>query len=176
MGPQHPNHMGASGHIADRLNAWLSGSLPEAEAAELRSHLAGCAACEEERRLLEASRDVVQPGPAVEARPWFATKVAARAAELRPRPVGAPWWRLAFGGGLAAGALAALALVAVPALQKHEPAPRRIELETSGSRSACSSTSKISLRKRLFSALRFSGRFNVMRRTRGRGSSTMMCW
>jgi len=124
MGPQHPNHMGASGHIADRLNAWLSGSLPEAEAAELRSHLAGCAACEEERRLLEASRDVVQPGPAVEARPWFATKVAARAAELRPRPVGAPWWRLAFGGGLAAGALAALALVAVPALQKHEPAPR----------------------------------------------------
>jgi len=124
MGPQHPNHMGASGHIADRLNAWLSGSLPEAEAAELRSHLAGCAACEEERRLLEASRDVVQPGPAVEARPWLATKVAARAAELRPRPVGAPWWRLAFGGGLAAGALAALALVAVPALQKHEPAPR----------------------------------------------------
>jgi hypothetical protein len=27
----------------------------------------------------------------------------------------------------------------------------------------------------LFSALRFSGRFNVMRRTRGRGSSTTMC-
>jgi len=124
MGLQHRNEMPPSDHIADRLNAWLSGSLPEAEAAEVRAHLATCAACDEERNLLEASRSILQPGPAaVDARPWFATKVAARAAELRPRPVGAPWWRLAF-GGLAAGALAAVALVAVPALQRHEAAPR----------------------------------------------------
>src|SRR5436305_14196104 len=116
--------MPAAGHIAYRLNAWLSGWLPEAEAAQVCAHLASCPACKEERRLLEASRSVLRPGPAVDARPWFATKVAARATELRPRPVGAPWWRLAFGGGLAAGALAALALIVVPALQRHEPAPR----------------------------------------------------
>jgi hypothetical protein len=41
--------------------------------------------------------------------------VAARAAELRPRPVGAPWWRWAFGGGLAAAAAAAAVLIARPA-------------------------------------------------------------
>ena len=116
--------MPAAGHIADRLNAWLSGSLPEAGAAQVHAHLASCPACEEERRLLEASRTALRPGPVVDARPWFATKVAARAAELRPRPVGAPWWRLAFGGGLAAGALTALTLIAIPALQRHEPAPR----------------------------------------------------
>src|ERR1700760_4372560 len=51
-----------------------------------------------------------------------------------------------------------------------------IVTETSPSRSAASNTSKISPRRRLFSALRFSGRFRVMRRTRGRGSSTRICW
>src|ERR1700760_2055014 len=51
-----------------------------------------------------------------------------------------------------------------------------IVTETSPSRSAASNTSKISPRRRLFSALRFSGRFKVMRRTRGRGSSTRTCW
>ena len=116
--------MPAAGHIADRLNAWLAGTLPEADAAEVRAHLASCPACEDERRLLAASRSVLEPGPAVDTRPWFATRVAARAAEVRPRPVGAPWWRPVFGGGLAAAALGALALVAVPALQKHESAPR----------------------------------------------------
>jgi anti-sigma factor RsiW len=109
--------MAASTHIADRLNAWLSGSLPASEGADIRAHLASCTACEEERRLLEESRAVLRPVDPAEPRPWFAAKVAARAAELRPRPVGAPWWRWAFGGGLAAAALAAAALFVAPALR-----------------------------------------------------------
>jgi anti-sigma factor RsiW len=116
--------MPVAGHIADRLNAWLAGSLPEAEAAELRAHLASCPACEEERQLLQASRTVLRPLEAGDPRPWFATRVAARAAEVRPRPFGAPWWRVALGGGLVAGAVAALALIVVPVLQKSQSAPR----------------------------------------------------
>jgi anti-sigma factor RsiW len=116
--------MPAGSHIADRLNAWLAGSLPEAEAREVRVHLASCPACEEERRLLEAGRTVLGASPAGEPRDWFASKVAARAAQVRPRPVGAPWWRVAFGGGLLAGTVAALALFVVPALHKPQPAAR----------------------------------------------------
>jgi anti-sigma factor RsiW len=115
--------MPVAGHIADRLNAWLAGSLPEAEAAQVRAHLASCPACEEERRLLEASRAVLRPLQAGDPRPWFATKVAARAAEIRPRPVGAPWWRVAFGGGLLAAAVAAVVLVVVP-VPRQQPPPR----------------------------------------------------
>jgi len=111
-------------HIADRLNAWLAGSLPEAESAQVRAHLDACPACDEERRLLEAGRTVLRPLPAAHPRDWFAAKVAASAAQVRPRPLGAPWWRLAFGGGLLAAAVAALALFVVPALHKSQPAPR----------------------------------------------------
>ena len=71
-----------------------------------------------------ASRAVLWPQPAEDPRPWFATKVAARAAEIRPRPVGAPWWRVAFGGGLLAGAMAAVALIVVPLVQRSQPGPR----------------------------------------------------
>src|SRR6059058_2483136 len=109
--------MPSSGHIDHRLSAWLAGSLPEAEIAQVRAHLASCAACQEEQRLLEASLIVIRPLEASEPRPWFATKVAARAGELRPRPLGAPWWRFAFGGGLVAAAVAAVALVVAPALR-----------------------------------------------------------
>jgi len=116
--------MTVAGQITDRLNAWLAGSLPEAEAAEVRAHLASCPACEEECHLLQASRAVLWPQPAEDPRPWFATKVAARAAEIRPRPVGAPWWRVAFGGGLLAGAMAAVALIVVPLVQRSQPGPR----------------------------------------------------
>jgi anti-sigma factor RsiW len=120
--------MPAGSHIADRLNAWLAGSLPEAEAREVREHLASCAACEEERRLLEAGRTVLGALPVVEPRDWFATKVAASAAQVRPRPLGAPWWRVAFGGGLIAGAVAALALFVVPALHRQQQAAPRDEI------------------------------------------------
>ena len=116
--------MPVAGHIADRLNAWLAGSLPEAEAAQVRAHLASCPACEDERQLLEAGRTILRPLRAEDPRAWFATEVAARAAEIRPRPVGAPWWRVAFGGGLLAGAMAAVALIVVPLVQRSQPGPR----------------------------------------------------
>jgi anti-sigma factor RsiW len=115
--------MATTTHIADRLSAWLTGSLPEAEAARVRAHLASCAECEEERRLLEAGRALVPPLEARGPRPWFASRVAARAAELRPRPVGAPWWPFALGGGLGAAAVVALLVVVRPAL-RSPPAPR----------------------------------------------------
>src|SRR5438132_78755 len=100
--------MPESGHIADRLGAWLAGTLPETEAGEVRSHLAACAACAEEGDLLRQGMSVVPPVPAVEPRPGFAGRIAARAGELRPRPLGAPWWRWALGGGLAVAAAAVL--------------------------------------------------------------------
>jgi anti-sigma factor RsiW len=96
--------------------------LPEAEAAEVRAHLASCAACEEERRLLEEGRAVVPKVTDIEPSPWFAAKVAARAAEARPRPVGAPWWRWAF-PGFAFVAVAGAALVIVPQVRGPQ-APR----------------------------------------------------
>ena len=114
--------MAASTHIAHRLSAWLTGSLPEADTAEVRAHLASCAACEEERRLLEESRAVVPRVTDIEPSPWFAAKVAARAAEARPRPVGAPWWGWAV-GGFAVAAVAGAALVIVPRVRGPQ-APR----------------------------------------------------
>jgi len=51
-----------------------------------------------------------------------------RAAETRPRPVGAPWWRLAFGGGAVLAAAAALALLVVPSLQKRSASAPRDEM------------------------------------------------
>jgi|SRR5438445_4429149 len=107
--------MAQKGHIADRLIAWLAGALTAAEAEEVRQHLDLCPACAAERDLLQQARAVIQPLPEQEPRPGFAVRVAARAGELRPHPVGAPWWRWAFGGGLAAAAMAAVAvLIAVP--------------------------------------------------------------
>jgi anti-sigma factor RsiW len=99
--------MSEEAHIADRIVAWLAGALPEAEAGAVRRHLESCAACAAERDLLREGLSVVAPLPATAPKPWFAARVAARAADARPRPVGAPWWRWAFGGGLAAAAVAA---------------------------------------------------------------------
>lgn len=110
--------MSEQAHIADRLLAWLAGTLPEVEAGEVRRHLDSCAACAEERDLLRAGLSIVAPLPAGDPRQGFAGRVAAHAAEVRPRPVGAPWWRWAFGGGLATAAVAAGALLLA------RPAPR----------------------------------------------------
>ena len=107
--------MPQKGHIADRLSAWLAGALPVAEAEEVRRHLDSCAACAGERDLLQQALAVVPPFPGQEPRPGFAVRVAARADELQPHPIGAPWWRWAAGGGLAAAAIAVIAvLIAVP--------------------------------------------------------------
>lgn len=103
-------------HIADRLGALLAGALAEDEAARVRSHLASCAACAEERDLLQQAAAIVPRLPEADPPPGFALRVAARAGEVRPHPIGAPWWRWAFGGGLAVTAAAAAALlVARPA-------------------------------------------------------------
>ena len=80
--------MPQEGHIADRFGAWLTGTMSPAEASEVRRHVDSCAPCAEELRLLEAGTSLVAPLPAVEPRPGFAARVAARAGELHPRPVG----------------------------------------------------------------------------------------
>ena len=110
--------MAETGHIADRLAAWMAGDLPDPEAAAVREHLASCRACSEERDLLRQALAVVAPLH-VEARPGFAVRVAALAGERRPHPIGAPWWRWAFGGGVAAAAAAAVVLAIVPGTRKN---------------------------------------------------------
>jgi anti-sigma factor RsiW len=105
--------MSDDGHISDRLSACLAGALTDPEAGEVRAHLSSCAACAQERDLLREGLQVMPALPAPEPRPGFAGRVAAQAAELHPRPVGAPWWRWAFGGGLAAAGLAAALVVAM---------------------------------------------------------------
>lgn len=106
--------MPQTGHVADRLAAWAAGDLPDSEAKQVRDHLASCAACSGERDLLQQAAPVVGPLGRAEPRPGFASRVAARAVELRVRPVGAPWWRWAFGGAVAAGIAAAVVVVARP--------------------------------------------------------------
>jgi hypothetical protein len=107
--------MRQQGHIADRLGAWLAGSLPEAQAAEVRRHLDSCAVCAEERDLLREGISIVPPLPAFEARPGFAARAAARVGDGRPHPLGAPWLRWALAGGVAAAAAAAAVVIARPA-------------------------------------------------------------
>jgi anti-sigma factor RsiW len=106
--------MSQTGHVADRLAAWAAGDLPDGEARQVREHLAGCAACAEEHDLLQQARSVVASIGQGEPRPGFASRVAARAAELHVRPVGAPWWRWGFAGAAAAAAVAAVVVVARP--------------------------------------------------------------
>jgi anti-sigma factor RsiW len=108
-------------HIADRLNAYLAGALAPREAEEVRGHLSSCAACREERDLLEEARALTAP-VVVDVRPWFATRVAAQAAERRPRPIGRPWWRWALAGGAAVAA--ALAVLLVPRTAGRDGLPR----------------------------------------------------
>jgi anti-sigma factor RsiW len=106
--------MPQTGHVADRLAALAAGDLPDSEARPVREHLASCAACAEELGLLQQAVSLVGQNGRGEPRPGFASRVAARAAELRVRPVGAPWWRWAFGGAVAAAIVAAVVVVARP--------------------------------------------------------------
>src|SRR2546423_14427750 len=80
--------MRQQGHIADRLGAWLAGTLPEAQAAEVRRHLDSCAVCAEERDLLREGISIAPPLPAFEARPGFAARAAACAGEGRRHALG----------------------------------------------------------------------------------------
>jgi anti-sigma-K factor RskA len=100
------------GHIADRLAAWMAGDLTDQEATDVREHLASCRACSEECALVQQATSIVSPLGRVEPRPGFAVRVAALAAERRPYPIGAPWWRWAIGSGLAAAAAIAVLAIA----------------------------------------------------------------
>ena len=101
MATQHPTHL---------LLAHLDGLLPRPESELVSSHLAAWPACASERESLAQARGL-RPSVSAEPRPGFAQRVALHAVEAHVRPLGAPWWRWAFGGGLAAAGLAALALV-----------------------------------------------------------------
>jgi anti-sigma factor RsiW len=101
-----------TGHVADRLAAWAAGDLEGSEAERVREHVASCSGCAEERDLLQQGTSLLGPNRRAEPRPGFPVRVAARAAELRVRPVGAPWWRWAFGAAVAAAAIAAVVVVA----------------------------------------------------------------
>ncbi|MBS2024134.1 MAG: zf-HC2 domain-containing protein [Deltaproteobacteria bacterium] len=96
-------------HEAHRLGALLDGRLAAGEQDSVRAHLATCAACADELKLLGEARALLPALTAFEARPGFAAKVAIHADEARGRSIFARF-RWAFGGVLLAGT-AALALL-----------------------------------------------------------------
>jgi anti-sigma factor RsiW len=104
------------GHIAERLQAYLSGTLTPYERAVAESHLASCAECREERDLLTAALSVVRPLPDFEPRAGFAARVALNARDARAPFV--QWLRFSL-GGLAVACAAGLAVVATLPAQRH---------------------------------------------------------
>jgi anti-sigma factor RsiW len=111
---------GAGKHIAERLRAYLAGSLPAPEREEEESHLAACAACRDERELLAEALALVQPLPPFEPRAGFAAMVALTARDGR-RPF-AEWLRWSLGGLALAGAAGLALAVAVPKQQHTDEA------------------------------------------------------
>jgi hypothetical protein len=108
---------GPGGHIAERLQAYLAGTLtPDARAAA-DSHLAACPSCREERDLLAAALPILGPVPAFEPRAGFAARVALNARDARTPFV--QWLRFSL-GGLAVACAVGLAVVAT--LPSHRPA------------------------------------------------------
>lgn len=79
----------------------------------------GTAGLPDEAELLRQARAVLPALPDSEPRPGFAQRVAAHAMDERPRPLGAPWWRWAFGGAALASGAAAFLLLLGP----RAPAP-----------------------------------------------------
>jgi predicted anti-sigma-YlaC factor YlaD len=97
-------------HVADRLQALLSGAAPLEERAAAEAHLAACARCREERDLLASARPVVPPLPPLDPRAGFAAKVAFNARDRRGSPMGR-WLRWMVGGACVATATFAAALL-----------------------------------------------------------------
>jgi hypothetical protein len=122
--------------MAERIPDLLSGALGEAEAAELRAHLAGCAGCAAEvaalERLWRGLGELPEEEPSPELRRRFAARLArAIAAEerrvvplARPARLGAGLGRAAVSGPFAAIA-AAIALVVAGALIGAQLSARR---------------------------------------------------
>jgi len=100
-------------HVAHRLQALLSGSLPALDRAEVEAHLAACAGCREERDLLASARALLLPLPPMEPRVGFAAKVALDARDLRRSPFES--WLRWTAGGVATAAAAALLVAVLPA-------------------------------------------------------------
>jgi anti-sigma factor RsiW len=97
-------------HVADRLQALLSGAVSPEERAQADAHLASCAVCREERDLLAAARDLIAPLAAVEPRAGFAASVAFQARDRRTPPF-ARWLRWVVGGAALGTAAIAAAVV-----------------------------------------------------------------
>lgn len=110
--------MNRDGHI--QVRALVDGTMPAAEREQAKVHLDGCAACREDHSLLCEALALVRPLPAFEPRVGFAARVALEARDRAGHPVGAPWWRWAFGGLAVAFVAAAALVVAMP--RKAPPA------------------------------------------------------
>jgi len=100
-------------HVADRLQAFLSGDLPHGAREQVDAHLAGCPACREERDLLLAARALIAPLPPRDPRAGFAARVALAARDRRPREFWR-WLRFASGGIAAAAVAVAAAVLLIP--------------------------------------------------------------
>jgi anti-sigma factor RsiW len=99
-------------HVADRLQALVSGALSPAERERAEAHLASCPECREERDLLAAARALLPALPEIEPRPGFAARVARGARDPRPSPF-AQWLRWTM-GGVAVATAAAVAVAVLP--------------------------------------------------------------
>ncbi len=104
-------------HVADKLQALLSGVVSPEERAQAEAHLASCDGCREERDLLAAARGVIQPLPAGEPRVGFAAKVAFDARDLRASPF-RRWLRWVAGGAALGAAAMAAAMALAPRMDR----------------------------------------------------------
>jgi anti-sigma factor RsiW len=120
--------VGPGQHIAERLQAYLNGTLAVSEREQAESHLAGCAPCREELDLLASALRVVQRLPAFEPRAGFAARVALNARDSR-KPF-AQWLRWSLGGLAVAGAAGLALVVATPKPQHTDElmVAQRLEL------------------------------------------------
>lgn len=112
----------------ESLSAFADREAPAAEAAFVRAHLSGCAACARRLRSIEAARRALAALPAPDAPPGFIDSLLAGA---RPEP----WWSRLLGEARAgflqpAGAVAAVGLAAAALLVfTHRGAAPDAELE-----------------------------------------------
>jgi len=100
---------GAGAHAIDRLQAWLDGEVPPAEAERLLAHCAGCAACgralaEAERLLGALDRDAAALNEERAGQPSLWPAVRARTTASAHRRLG-PWMALTASTAAAAGLL-----------------------------------------------------------------------
>jgi len=100
-------------HPGDLLSALLDGELTPAEAAGIREHVAGCAACRAELTAVGAARQWVRDLPPVEPAFGFFERM------LRPDHR----WARAAVATLAAGAAASVAVVALAAPREAPVSP-----------------------------------------------------